>query len=287
MRSRIIIAAGCILAILIVAAILTSTRRSDSITPSFTETKKDKEQRLRTIREQWDAEPVVSLISLSEGELADQLTAALQQPLADLKGKQRDVLIEQLAKQLIARAAGISDPYIELAATDPTTEWTTPSDESDWDAISTWYEYIEGVPPPAAISTQALLDKFVSYQLRQERGTLIGVALGPQGLRADTFRIRSKDQIDFLLHQQMSSENLSYWFENNGHGGMWFRRPDLSVEQIINRDSAALVTNLCMLVQTEDARAFNWNTTWYWDPKRSVWLCDRMARKGWHAYMYY
>lgn len=253
---------------------------------SIAETKEQRQKRAATIRQEWDSQEFVTLGALSAKAIAEELRKPIDSGLLNLSNEQREALAAMLAAHLKARSSDTAEAYLQLAMSDETTRWITKSDEGDWRSLSQRYAYVEGAPPDSSMSAESLLEWVVKDQIR-EGFRLSAFSPTEKGLRVDAFSIRAKEQADAQLIQRLSSSEFSYWFENNGHAGIWLRRPDLSCEQIIQRDAKATIANVCMLVTTQDGHAFNWHTTWCWDPARRVWLCDRMARKGWHAYMYF
>ena len=256
---------------------------------SVTETAAQKKHRLAGIRAQWDSQHFLPLAQVSPEELAATIHTVFAPSLEMLSKDQIDKLSRMLAEQLVARAANIADPYMTLAQSDPNTRPITHEDSWDWSRLESMYKYMgQPMPMPNDVDVWGIFRDFVTTQLETNHGMLIGAAdQAPGGFRVDVYKIHAPDEIDYYLFQNLDEDQMSYWFENNGQRAFQVRIPRMSLKDILKRDHNAIIVNICWLVQTEDHQAFNWHTTWYWDPKSKSWVCNRIARKGWHGYMYY
>lgn len=254
--------------------------------PSLMETKEEHKARLESIRERWDAEESIDLEGMDEAAIQERLRGGIGETAKELTQEQREALMVVLARHLKARSSHEPSAYIDLARTDATARWITPTDEREWGALRRWHEFEFGTAPAPEEGPDAILSKYISTQLKRGfRWT--GFCVSPRGMRIDAVRVRAVDQVFNHLARVMTDEEYSYWFENGGTSGLTARKPEPSFEAVLARDSACVAVNVCMLVRTEDGRAFNWHSMWYWDAPSHAWLCHMMARKGWHAYMYF
>ncbi|MCC6971762.1 MAG: hypothetical protein IT434_16235 [Phycisphaerales bacterium] len=254
--------------------------------PSLMETKEEHKARLDSIRERWDAEEFIDLEAIDETWIQARLRGGIGETSRDLSQEQREALIVVLARHVKARSSREPSAYIDIAQADTAARWVTAKDEREWSTLRRWHEFEYGNPPASEEGPDAILSKYISTQLKKGfRWT--GFCVTPKGMRVDAVRVRAVDQVFNHLAQVMTNEEHSYWFENGGTSGLTARKPEPSFEAILVRDSACMAVNICMLVRTEDGRAFNWHSMWYWDGHAHAWLCHMMARKGWHAYMYF
>lgn len=240
------------------------------------------EEHRKDVTARWESLEYLELPTVSDHVLEEKLGQLLGS-LENLSEHQRRKLREVLRDQLAARAAQTPRAYLELADSDPTTRWITSDDEWAWSRAKDWYERFDGTLAPATVASA--LRRFIEIEY-QDGGRVTGVAAVPEGVRTRSFQVRSADQVDYELVSGLTREESSYWFENEGHLGVQFRLPKRSLHELLAARGGALVVDVALLVRSEKG-PYNLHTTWFWDPSFGGWVCHRLARKGWHGYVWF
>lgn len=245
-----------------------------------------------SIAERWAALPIAPVSPGSEAALATMIADAVTDPKGLLTASQRRAFADTLAHEIVLR--GVADPeaYPSFVASDKRTRFIGPADTDQWKINNAW---LEGryARTWATDEAEDALRFFVNDVVRAQTYLFDGVAMpsddGPGGLDIRAYRVRTEEQFAYESSKAMPDDAFNFLFVGpSSNGALRLREPVTSLAEVLARDGKATMISAHVIVRIKAGVAFNFLTSWFWDPALSHWQCYQMRRMGkYYADLYY
>ncbi|TVQ33486.1 MAG: hypothetical protein EA376_02295 [Phycisphaeraceae bacterium] len=192
----------------------------------------------------------------------------------------QESLVQTILQQLLARSEREPDTYLSLAEHERT-RWISEQDpEQEWRLIKMRHE---GLFPDIHFNkneAKLMLRRFLQHELDERQSNLIAIGDGIWGARVHVNRSRTRDD---AFYSDLSKEESLYWLGRSTHNAFRFRMPAATVNEILHRHGVIFTASVYIMVESEGGSKYNWNSRWFWDPDRQIWICHAMARTGWDS----
>jgi len=190
----------------------------------------------------------------------------------------RESLISRITAELTVRASADSAEYLRFADSQ-CSKWIEPGDRA-WGPIDARSRFVLGDAQDRS-SPRELLGKLLQFSLDKDGSRLTAVGADAESCKILVSSTRADGVFNSdLLAGAMPRDQYMAWFACPTHGGMRFRKPMSTPEEVLARDGIVIFADVANVVETEKRERYVLQSKWYWDPACGAWQNIHMFRKG-------